>query len=252
MLKNPSKIQNIKISNIYNFLYLLLSDKKEFKINIENEREKCLKIIIKALFTKLFENKIFDFINGKDIEDSDNKNLTNFFMDPSHFIYQNIEHKIKNIFNNISKKSDDLIKIFINFKSSIPGTIEEIKNESENEIRALKESYKNEQERKREALLQENIDNTNRLKNDYIESLNNFIKSEDKEIYKFDPIEIQELINKIIYLKQIKTKIKNEKNISLNNVDSSELEYEDNNISNIDSSEINQKLNNISIDIKKQ
>jgi len=211
MIKNPSKIKNKEISNIYNFLYILLSDKKEFKKNIENEREECLKAIIKALYKKLFDNKLFDFINGNNADDIDNKNLINFFMNPSHFIYQNIEHKFKNILDKINNTSESLIQVFENFKSVIPEKIEVIRQKSENEIKLLKEIYIKEQKIINEIQLKDNINNANKCKENYIDSLQKFIDSENKVLYKYEPNEIKSIIDEICSLNKKINKLQNEK-----------------------------------------
>ena len=210
MLKNPEKIENKEINDIYKFLYELLSDKKEYKKDIEKEREICLKSIIESLYTKLFGNQLHEFIQGRNIDDSDNKTLINFFINPNHFIYKNIEDKFKYNLTKINNKSKDLNQVYESFKSIIPNKIEEIKNVGENEIKNQQNLYIKEEERKKNNQLDENIKKTNINKNVYQDSIEKFIKSENLDQYKLDPNEIETLFKDLKNLKTDKGRIENE------------------------------------------
>ena len=209
LLKNPKRIENKELNNIYKFLYKLLSDKKEFKIDIEKEREIFLKEIIKNLYTKLFNNQLFDFIQGKNTDDIDNKNLINFFINPNHFIYKNIEEKFKNKLFNINKKAEDLNQVYKSFKSMIQDKIDEIEKIGKNEIENQKQLFTKEEQRKRENQLNENIDKTNMSKIEYQDSVKKFIDSENLEQYKYEPNEIHTLFEELNNLKKEKEKIEN-------------------------------------------
>ncbi len=241
MMKNPLIIKNEKLSNLYAFLYIILTDNKEFKKDIESQKELNLKQIISIIFDKVFNNELEDFIDGKNINEPNNRILIKFFSNPNEYIYDILKGHLIHLFENLENNTVNLKQIYESFLNSISSKLNEIENicTEENEIK--KNFYIEDEIKKKEINFNESIRVTKENIKEYNLNLQNVKSSlnDYKKNYSNDLEEIKKLFKELKvfqenketetenYKKELKEKKNKFKQKLLNNNYLSDIQFEE-------------------------